>query len=70
MREDLISPHPASLPFPWENGERVSSPKLSTSEELFQNVQTVCTCFWSRSNFLQLVESLYYKPEGRGFDSR
>ena len=45
MREDLISPHPVSLPFPLENGERVSSTKLSTSEELFQNEQAVCTCF-------------------------
>ena len=70
MREDLISPHPVSLPFPSENGERVSSTKLSTSEELFQNEQAACTCFWGRSNFLQFFESLHYKPEGRGFDSR
>jgi len=70
MREDLISSHPVSLPFPLENGERVSPTKLSTSEELFQNKQAVCTCFWSRSNFLHLFEALHYKPEGRGFDSQ
>ena len=70
MREDFISPHPVSLPFPWENGERVSSTKLSISEELFQNEEADCTCFWCRSNVLQLVEALHYKPEGCGFDSR
>jgi len=46
MREDLISPHPVSLPFPLENGEWVSPTKLSTSEELFQNEQAACSWFF------------------------
>ena len=59
MSEDLISPHPVSLPFPLGNGVRVSSTKLSIAEELFQNQQTACTFlfFWSQSDF----RCLFYK---------
>jgi hypothetical protein len=57
MRENSISPHPVSLPFPLGNGVRVSSTKLSTAEELFQNQRNVCISFWSRSN----LYCLFYK---------
>ena len=44
--------------------------RFSSLSRLKHELRFVQVCVWGTLLVAQLVEALYYKPEGRGFDSR